>query len=831
MIATFIAFSPSPADPASVDGSGSGTVIEPLLALEREDLTGALEFRANGVTTVVYVRAGEIGYASGGTIGETLGRLLVRSGRLEEDHGVSVIHHMIDRLVDRDEVRFGEVLVELGFLTAAELEVALAKQVREKLIGCVLRGRGDWVFHPDDARLEAVGSYVVGARPMLVEAGRRLSERRVEEILSLSSPRYPEIVAPESVVTAEFELSPEEQALLRDLDGTVSISFLRTRTDLPELLPFLAALVLGGGVTLRVTPTTARRPSETRPVPPAFQTQRRAPGPVPTEGSSVAHSASTIAVARNLAEHRSSRESFEQILPDAAVRGKEAQARLKVLLDAKKPKTGRRRWPDAKNDRERRLMAASAFHKGRLFLRAEDAERALPGLHRALELRPQELEYELHVKWAQLLVNDAFKDDARRNEVEHLAMKCLRADHLCELAWSVLGHSAHHDHNDEAALRFFQRAAKLDPKLVDASRLVGLLQNRQSSEPHIRASIADATERARRGALQTPLDELVPARVIHERRSDRLIPRPPPPPRPRVPSGQLTPRGGLVVGQMFEEPGAGEPPPSELPAVETKRSLPPPPPPTGATPSPPSERTLALAPTARAPLGPPPQQRTPSVPPQPVVGPTGLPPPSVPPPRLAPGSDPPEATMIMAASVPPPPAPTFHAPPPPVFAPLPPRPSLPVELAPRRSKAPVILVGLVALAAAGAGAFWFTQKTPAAVVPVATATPVPSATPAPTPTPTPTPTPSAVATPTPMASATAIASSAATDPEAEPDAGSTTGLLHAKSFGHRVYVDGRLVGESGRDMTLPCGPHKVKVGSQGTEKAVVLPCGGRLDVD
>lgn len=56
-------------------------------------------------------------------------------------------------------------------------------------------------------------------------------------------------------------------------------------------------------------------------------------------------------------------------------------------------------------------------------------------------------------------------------------------------------------------------------------------------------------------------------------------------------------------------------------------------------------------------------------------------------------------------------------------------------------------------------------------------------------------------------------------------------VLHAKSPGHRVYVDGRLVGESGRDMTLPCGAHKVKVGSQGTEKAVVLPCGGRLDVD
>ena len=878
MIATSVAFSASRTDPRAVDGSGSGTVIEPLLALEREDLTGALEFRAHGVVTVVFVRAGEVGYASGGTIGETLGRMLVRTGRLDEDHGISVVHHMIDQLVEREEARFGEILVDHGFLTANELEIALAQQVREKLIGCILRGRGDWVFHADDPRLEAVGSYVVGVRPTLMEAARRFSERRIEDILALATPRYPEIVAPSSVVAAEFELSPEEVALLRDLDGTGSISFLRSKTAAHELLPFLTALVLGGGITMRVTPTASRRPSESRPIPPAFRTQRRAKVGLPEHGgqasqaehddSTVAldapapgmpmprfpESASTIAVVKPALERRSLRESFDQILPDAAERAKAAFALLKVKLDGRKPKSGRRRWPDAKNDRERRLMAASAFHKGRIYLRNEEAERALPGLHRALELRPQEPEYELYVKWAQMLVNDAFKDDARRNEVEHLAIKTVKADHLCELGWSVLGHIAHHDRREEAALRFFQRAVKLDPKLIDAARLVGLLANRQSSEPHIRASIADATERARRGALQTPLDELVPVRVIREKRSDRALPKPPPRPG-RLQSGQHTPRGGLVVGQSLVDSLAPVEPahasPAAVPPFQAKRaSLPAPP---TSTPSPTSERTLAIAPTQRGSLTPPPQ-RTPSIgaAPASVRPPASLPPPSHPPPRLVPSSPPSESTMIMTPLAPPlPPPPSLHAhapqqpqqphtqsmqpmPVPPVPAPASTyrRPTLPDDLPTGRPKRGPLLVGFLALVALGGAAaafFLVPRRPPAPSHPVATASPTPTPTPSPSPTPSPTPTPTPTPSPTPSPSPSPSLSSSS--PHEDPDASLTTGTFRSKAFGHRVYIDGRLAGESGRDMTVACGPHKVKVGSAGTERAVVIPCGGRLDVD
>jgi serine/threonine-protein kinase len=46
----------------------------------------------------------------------------------------------------------------------------------------------------------------------------------------------------------------------------------------------------------------------------------------------------------------------------------------------------------------------------------------------------------------------------------------------------------------------------------------------------------------------------------------------------------------------------------------------------------------------------------------------------------------------------------------------------------------------------------------------------------------------------------------------------------------RVFVDGRVIGESGIVTTITCGPHTVRVGTSGKLQNVDVPCGGTLDV-
>ncbi|MCW5831387.1 MAG: hypothetical protein KIS78_02885 [Labilithrix sp.] len=56
-------------------------------------------------------------------------------------------------------------------------------------------------------------------------------------------------------------------------------------------------------------------------------------------------------------------------------------------------------------------------------------------------------------------------------------------------------------------------------------------------------------------------------------------------------------------------------------------------------------------------------------------------------------------------------------------------------------------------------------------------------------------------------------------------------ILPSYAKGHRVFVDGRVVGEGAEPITVACGKHKIQIGSRGRARARNLPCGGELALD
>ena len=47
---------------------------------------------------------------------------------------------------------------------------------------------------------------------------------------------------------------------------------------------------------------------------------------------------------------------------------------------------------------------------------------------------------------------------------------------------------------------------------------------------------------------------------------------------------------------------------------------------------------------------------------------------------------------------------------------------------------------------------------------------------------------------------------------------------------HRVFVDGRVAGTSPGTFVIDCGPHTIKIGHDGREQSIDVPCGGRIDI-
>jgi hypothetical protein len=53
----------------------------------------------------------------------------------------------------------------------------------------------------------------------------------------------------------------------------------------------------------------------------------------------------------------------------------------------------------------------------------------------------------------------------------------------------------------------------------------------------------------------------------------------------------------------------------------------------------------------------------------------------------------------------------------------------------------------------------------------------------------------------------------------------------ASSKGHRIYVDGHVIGNGPAPFKTKCGNHKLQFGSHGRPHMTDLPCGSRLTID
>jgi hypothetical protein len=66
--------------------------------------------------------------------------------------------------------------------------------------------------------------------------------------------------------------------------------------------------------------------------------------------------------------------------------------------------------------------------------------------------------------------------------------------------------------------------------------------------------------------------------------------------------------------------------------------------------------------------------------------------------------------------------------------------------------------------------------------------------------------------------------------ELPPIPAATSGAIVPTVKGHRLYVDGKLIGDSAGAVSLPCGQHTIKLGTAGATKDIAVPCGGEVAV-
>jgi tetratricopeptide (TPR) repeat protein len=491
--------------------------IRSLLSLRDAKESGVVTVRTAAGTTFVYLRDGVPIFAEEGTSGETLGRMLLRQKVITQHQYVDVLSKMTDVLVLNEQLRFGEVAVELGYLTEAQASAALADQVRWKIIRILQRPDLEWSYEPSLARLEDVGHYPMQIEALVLEAVRWIDDDEKADMgLRAAAEQRPSVDEKTAERLARrFKLTKEEERYLRTIDGRTIRSLLDEGHPAIDVHAVLTALVATRALELarpdRPATSGAPRspqsaatssPPATRPAAPTSAEPPARPSVEPLARPRTPLAAFAPAAAKPRTPEPPLARPRTPASPAPAAARARAPAPSDPLLVAAPPAApaprralptrastllkalaAQRIEPSANrapaSEHEAKLLSETALQTGLEHARAGRYEQALPHLQRALQLMPHSDEYKLYAKWCALRArSNELPHKVERAELDRLAHAALKTDPNFAFGSYVSGEMALHEGDDGRARRLFKHALKLDPSLLDAQRQLRIVERR-----------------------------------------------------------------------------------------------------------------------------------------------------------------------------------------------------------------------------------------------------------------------------------------------------------------------------------------------------------------
>ena len=210
---------------------GETPLPEMLATIHRNHVPGVLEAQLAEFTKRVFIIGGDIIFASSTNRAESLGDVLLASGRITAEQ----LHDSVMRLLDNPRKRHGQILVEMGLLSEAEMRAAVLEQVQRivwslfdltegKVTFTLVEDRADEVYK---LRIPTPRAVLHGCQTMA--DAKRLVGRLGGRSTVFSKPPTPEHLK-------DFQLESGEEQLLGRVDGK------RTLFELCDGGPFSAGL-------------------------------------------------------------------------------------------------------------------------------------------------------------------------------------------------------------------------------------------------------------------------------------------------------------------------------------------------------------------------------------------------------------------------------------------------------------------------------------------------------------------------------------------------------------------------------------------------------------
>lgn len=180
---------------------------------------GVVALTHEGIEKKIFLWNGEVIFATSGDRRDSLGDYLLRLGKLSEkdfDRSVEVL------LSSGGGKRHGDVLVEMGLLTAGELEAIVYAQVKEIVISGFNWEEGEVGFQVGTYRTDELIQLSIPARQMILEGIKAI--RDAKRLVTLLGPSWTLFdPCPDRADLSDVGLDAREAAFLETVDGTKTL--------------------------------------------------------------------------------------------------------------------------------------------------------------------------------------------------------------------------------------------------------------------------------------------------------------------------------------------------------------------------------------------------------------------------------------------------------------------------------------------------------------------------------------------------------------------------------------------------------------------------------
>lgn len=215
-----------------------------LLTLHQQQATGSLYVLAGQTKKIVYFVDGMPVFVRSNRVSECLGQILADEGLITQkqcDHTLETLR--------RTGRKQGELFVEMGILSPANIRYGLETQLRKKLFDIFTWTEGRFQFNPGPLQVPRISGFPQGSMAHVIVWGIKTSfscELAVQGLASMLA-QFPAKCCDEQDVLISLSLPPDELTFYERLNAHKSVQELLDTTidSMHAPLPWVAPLLLG----------------------------------------------------------------------------------------------------------------------------------------------------------------------------------------------------------------------------------------------------------------------------------------------------------------------------------------------------------------------------------------------------------------------------------------------------------------------------------------------------------------------------------------------------------------------------------------------------------